>query len=337
MPGSWPNAGRDPNSGSSGCPLDRAAQFADARKIQEQERPMQTRRFRPLLVVAAAALGTVGCIDMDMQASLEADGSGTMGMKIGFTDGFVEILQKMQEIDPEQDVLDSAKEVYFDEPSEETKAAMKAAGCEVLEFEGERNAKKIFSRFKVGFENVAALNQLDHIRPEDSKPGDGPGQGLTLTKNDDGTYTMAMSGSDDDESEDSGELTEEEIDELVEQGMEEGAAEVEEDPEEAMKKAAAAMELMGAMMAEMANLKIVVGMEVPGEIVSYSPTQLAKQDGQKVTWTIDMAAAMGGMGPGGMDDGFSVTFKMPEGQTIPESALTPAKKAADAAETGSDK
>lgn len=279
---------------------------------------MFARRISPLLIAGAAvALG--GCIDMDVQTALKVDGTGTMSMKLGFTEGFVKVIQKMHEIDPDQDVLESAKEVYFDEPSEEDKAAMKAAGCELLEFDGERSDTKIYSRFKVAFDKLSSLAEIDRIRPEDSEPGDGPGQGMTLVKNDDGTYTLSMSGPDDDESD---ELSEEEIDEIVEEGMDEAEEAVEEDPEEAMRKAAAAMELMGAMMAEMANLKIAIGFEVPGEIVSFSPADFAKQDGQKVTWTIDMAAAMGGGMGGGMDAGFSVTFKLPEGETFPDSALT---------------
>ena len=277
---------------------------------------MLSRRFRPVLLTLVV-MGLGGCVDVDVQTAVTKTGSGTMSMKIGFTEGFVAILHKLQEIDPEQEVLESAKDVYFEEPSAEDKVAMKAAGLEIVEFEGERSDTKIYSRFKVAFDNLGSLAAIDRIRPDDSEPGDGPGQGMTLVKNEDGTYTLTMSGPGDDE----------EIDEVPEEGMDEGmdegneGDESAEDPEEAMKKAAAAMELMGQMMAEMANLKIAVGMEVPGEIVSFKPAEFAKKDGQKVTWTIDMAAAMGG-GMSGTDNGFSVTFKMPEGESIPETALT---------------
>ena len=90
--------------------------------------------------------------------------------------------------------------------------------------------------------------------------GDGPGQGMTLVKNADGTYTLAMDGkSDDDEFED-----EDPFAESGEDGPPEEPAE-EEDPEEAMKKAAAAMEILGKVMAEASKLKIVIGFDVPGE------------------------------------------------------------------------
>lgn len=285
---------------------------------------MLSRTARPLLLVTAG-LALAGCVDMDVQTSLKADGSGTMAMKVGFTEGFVKIVQKLKEIDPEDDTVEGAESFVFEAPTDEEKAAMKAAGCELLEFEGEQSETKIFSRFKVGFQTLASLSALDNIQSDDEKDDSGPGDGMKLVKNDDGTYTLSMTNDDDEASDDE---IEEAIDDAMGDGGEESAEE--EDPEEAMKKAAAAMELMGQMMAEMANLKIVIGMEVPGEVVSFAPA-IGKKDGGKVTWTIDMSTAMGGGAD--MNEGFSVTFKLPEGQSIPESALTPVKaKAAEPAE-----
>ena len=277
---------------------------------------MRARAFFPTLL-ATAAVGLGGCIDMNVSTALKADGSGTMSMKLGFTEGFVKILHDLQEIDPSQDVLAQAKKVYFDAPSDEDRAAMKAAGCELLEFAGERNEAKIYSQFKVGFERIAALSEVSRLKPEGADAGGGLAQGMTLVRNDDGTYTLAMGGPDDD-----GEMSEEEIDDLVEEGIDRPPPDVEEDPEQAAKKAAAAFEVLGALMAELPKLKIVFAMEAPGEVVSFTPRELGKQAGRTVTWTMDMTSAMAGGLGGGMDGGFTVTFKLPEGETIPEAALT---------------
>ncbi len=282
---------------------------------------MLSRSLRPSLLAAAATVLGGGCIDMDMQTTLAADGSGTMSMKLGLTEGFVKILGKLRDIDPDQEVLDGVKELEFEEPTAEMKAAMKEAGCELLEFEGERSETKVYSRFKVAFEHLGALEELGRMDADEDDGGSGPGQGMTLVKNDDGSYTLSMPKPDDDDESDAPAGGEDGMGGAAGEDAAGDAGGPEEDPEEAMRKAAAAMELMGEMMAEMANLEVVIGMEVPGDVVSFEPADFAKQDGRKVTWTIDMAAAMGG-GTNGMNDGFSVTFKMPAGTSIPAAALT---------------
>jgi hypothetical protein len=287
---------------------------------------MLSRRIS-LVVLAAAVAGLPACLDADIKTSLAKDGSGTMSVRMGLTEGMVKVLSEMKEIDPDSDLISETNELLFEAPSDEVKAAMKAAGCEVLEFESEQSEAQVSSRVKVAFAHVSKLGELDQIRPEGSDPGGGPGQGMALVRNDDGTYTLSMADGDDDGDDDEFEDEnpfEDDGDEVGDGDADGDADEtVEVDPEEVMRKAAAAIELMGKVMAEASKLKIVVAMEVPGEIVSHSPEQFAAVDGKSVVWTMDFASMMaGGMQAGGMDGGFSVTFRMPEGESIPRSALT---------------
>jgi len=291
---------------------------------------MRLRSFRPLLLVVAA-LAVTGCFDMRMRTKLNADGAGTMSVHLGLTEGFVKIVNKMKEIDPDKDLLEDADGLLLAAPTDEQKAALKAKGCELVSFEGEQSSEKIYSSFEVAFDKLTSLSALDavfaanHKGKAKSKAEDGPGTGMTLVRNDDGTYTLAMKSPEKDgESEEGVSISETEEHEGAEEGEEaEGGESAEDDPETAAKKEQAAMEVMGLMMAEMANMKIEVGLEVPGEVVSYTPTDLAKVDGGNVTWTLDFAAMMASAGAGSnpMEDGFSVTFRLPEGTSLPEAAL----------------
>ncbi len=276
---------------------------------------MIVRRVASALTLTTAVFALAGCLEADVQTKLSADGSGTMSVRMGLTDGMVDVMTRMKEIDPDDGTLAELKQIEFEKPTEAELAEMKVAGVDLLEFEGEASEKRVFSKFKVAFKTVSGLERLDALEAEG---GDSPMNGVTLTKEDDGTYTLMLRGDDDDED---GEEEEVEFDFDDE---EEDEATGDEDPEEAMRQAAAAIELMGKMMAEMANLKMVFGMEVPGEIISFEPKTLGVVDGGKVTWTFDMASIMAASAAGedaSPDGDFSVRFRMPEGQSIPESAL----------------
>ena len=304
---------------------------------------MYSRRFS--LVVLAASLAVLpACFEMKMHTKLEKDGSGTMDVHMGLTEGLVAVMAELKEADPDSDAFEDTKDIVLTEPDDETRRLMKEGGCEILEFQSESSEKRVFSRLKVAFENFQKLYQLENVAPEGEDDGDVPGQNASLVRNEDGTYTLSITKEGEDEDESGDEVF------ADENPFEEDEPEVEDDPpverrdgeqgggesdsgsttddtggEEDFERA---MELMGKMLAEAKNLKIEVGMEVPGEIVAYSPKTFAEVEGSKVVWTLGFESMMQ-MGGGDLDTGdhFSVTFRMPEGETIPASALKPKKAA----------
>ena len=282
-------------------------------------------------IAALASLSLAGCIDADIQTTLAADGSGTMSVRMGLTPGMVEVVTKMKELDPKDNTLDELQMIEVSEPTEEERAAMKEAGIELLDLASEASEKAISSRFKIAFKSLSGLEHMDAILADGK---DNPASGMRLTKEEDGTYVLAMSGGSDDDDDPFG-LEDMDEDEDEDEAGEEISA------EEEARRTALAMEMMGKMMAEVANLKMVIGMEVPGEVVSFTPASLGKKDGGKVTWTLDFAAMMAASASGeepSMEEGFTVRFRMPEGQSMPESALWsgPAKKAPESGAEGAD-
>jgi len=62
-------------------------------------------------VLAASALLLPACLEADVQADVKADGSGTLGMGMKFSDKFVEIVKKMEKIDAKQDIVKQARDM----------------------------------------------------------------------------------------------------------------------------------------------------------------------------------------------------------------------------------
>jgi hypothetical protein len=283
-------------------------------------------RARASIVLAASALLLPACLEADMQADLKADGSGTLGVGMKFTDKFVEIVKKMEKVDPKQDVVKQAREGMMRKPDEAMIAAWEKAGLKVLQFENVADEKRLSSSMKVEFRNLELLKNLDQIKGKD---GGSPVGLLSLTKDDKGVYTLSMGSPEKGKPAKEGEEEEDE-DEAKPEKKEGGKPEAA-DPEAEAKKAAAAMAMMGELMGEMQNFKFTVALKVPGEVVDFEPGIAASKEGSTVTWKFDFASMMqaqmaGGMGEdskGGMGD-FKVRFRMPEGQSIPESALTKA-------------
>lgn len=272
------------------------------------------RRVLPLLVLPALF---AGCVESDIHATLKADGSGTMGTSVKFTEGMVKIMKSLEkkknaQMDPSGDF----KKEAFKMPDDARKAELAKAGLTVLAAEVTDTDTNVGMKASFGFTTIAALELVDSMERMNGKTKKGSGAPLHLTRDSKGVYTLAleMKNEPEDEDEDEDEMDEPEEMEGDEGGeMEEGEAE---DPAEAMK-------LMGEIMGEASKLKMVFGLTVPGTIVDFAPATGGAKDGSSVTWTLDMGAMMSMQMEGGGEDGmnFKVRFTMPEGESIPDAAL----------------
>jgi hypothetical protein len=250
-----------------------------------------------------------------------------------FTDKFVEIVRKMERIDPKQDSVKLSKEGFMKKPDETLLAEWEKRGLKLGEFEAVNDEKRISARFKVEFASLAALASLEDIQNKGTGFNSG---GFRLTRDEKGIYTLAMVSDGGGAKMDAAEEEDGEDDDGDDgaEGEEEEAKEEEKvDPETAARRAQEGMALMGEMMGEAAKLKFTVCIKVPGEIVDFAPETAGKKEEGAVTWTVDfgsmmamqMQGAMGGEEEEGGKSDFKVRFRMPEGKEIPASALTPAK------------
>jgi len=297
--------------------------------------------------LAAATLLLPACIEADVQTEIRDDGSGTFGMSMKFTEKFVEVMRKMEKLDPSKaGELNMAMKGMPTKPDDATVAELEKAGLKVLECDAVNSEKELSARVKVEFRDLAALELMDRLEKKEAgkKSKGGPGDDVMLTRDEKGLYTLSVSlesnaavgGGDSEMSEDS-----DEDGGMAGPGGEGGEAKPEEDPEEAAKKMQEAMAMMGELMGEATKLKFVVGLKVPGEVVEYSPKAGAKAEAGKVTWTLDFSTMMqmqmeSSMQQqeegGGKGMAYRVVFKMAEGKSLPESALRKPKAAEPKAE-----
>jgi hypothetical protein len=267
--------------------------------------------------LAAAALLLPACLEADVQTELRKDGTGQLGVSMKFSEKFVEVAKRIQKVDPANTTFKEARGGLLEKPSDEILARWEKAGLKVSECVAVDTEKELSMRLKVEFQ---ALDRLRLLEEAQQGKGKSPAGAFTLTRDDQGVYTLAMV-SDEDEG---GEIA---LEEPPAPAKEEEKPAVEEDPEVARKKQAEAMAAAMELMAELNKFKFTVSMKVPGEIVDFAPAAAAKKEEGKVTWTFTfesmMEAEMAGMGDedaGGMDS-FRVRFRMPAGESLPASAL----------------
>jgi len=284
------------------------------------------RRILGAAGLAAAAVLLPACIEADMQTELREDGSGTLGTSIKFTEKFVEIANRMKKLDSKGQDIAAAMNDFPRMPNEALAAELEKGGLKVVECAAVSSEKEISARMKVEFRDMAALALMGKL--EAAKAGEkasNPGDGIAVTRDANGVYTLSF-GMDQNAMGGGGDADGEGPTAAPEAKEEE---EEEADPEAQAEKMQEAMALMGELMGEASKLKIVVGIKVPGEIVDHAPKAGAKVEGGKVTWTMDFGTMMQ-MGMQGMGDEdahkMKVSFKMPEGKSLPDSVLTPVKK-----------
>lgn len=302
---------------------------------------MIPRSFRVPALLAAALL-LPACIEADIETEVRADGTGTFGMRMKFTEKTVEVIRRLETIDPEQDIVKQTREGPFDKVTPERIAAMEKAGLKVLEAEAFNDEKRIEAKVRVEFRTLAGLAGLDAL---DREPGaSGPADDMALTRDDKGVYTLRIRMESDKKEEAKAGPAAAKADPEAKEGAEPPAKPdaAPKDPEAERKKMAAVMAAMGELMGEAQKLRISVALKVPGEIVDFAPAAGGKKEEGRVVWSMTfqtmMEAAMSGGDKDPMEE-FQVRFKLPEGQSIPEAALlapkappAPAPAAAPAAE-----
>jgi len=270
-----------------------------------------SRRLPSLLVIGALVVGLTGCLEADVKTDLKKDGSGDVSVRVQVSEKMVAMLGELKKLDPESRTLRRLKRIQLVEPEKDVRSSMKSAGCELLDFESTQTDERVSVRYRVAFASLASLAELDRIGPEGSFPRDLPGPGLTLVKNRDGTYTLALPERDDEDG----------LDDEQGPGAKPGG-DAGEDPEAVLARTHARADLTKRMRAESESLSVVVALAVPGKVVSYTPKKFAEVAGRKVTWKVDFKAMSVLPSTGeGWRGKFSVTFRMPEGESIPERAL----------------
>jgi hypothetical protein len=279
------------------------------------------------VVLAASALLLSACLEADVQTEVRADGSGTLGVGMKFTDKFVEIIRKLEKSDSKQDIVLKSKEGMMKKPDEALIAAWEKKGLKVVQFENVADEKRISSTVKFEFKSLDLLRSLEEIKQKD---GGTPVGALSLTRDDKGVYTLAMGSPETGKpSSRKAAMDPGEDPEVEKPAGKDGEKPEAKDPEAEAKKAEMAMAMMGEMMEEVKNFKFSVSMKVPGEVVDFEPATGGKKDGGKVTWEFSLESLMQsqtaeGDGEDGGKGSYKVRFRMPEGQSIPESALTKA-------------
>jgi len=281
-------------------------------------------RSAAAVALAAASFALSGCLEADVQTEVKADGSGTLGVGMKFTDKFVEIIRKMEKADSKQDIVLKSKEGMMKKPDEALLAEWEKKGLKVVQFENVADEKRISSNVKFEFRSLDLLRSLDDIK---NKDGGTPVGALSLTRDDKGVYTLAMGSPESGKPSSRKAGMGEEEEKPAPKDGEKEVKEEEKDPAAEAKKAEMAMAMMGEMMEEMKNFKFSVSMKVPGEVLDFEPAEGGKKDGAKVTWEFTLESMMQmQMSAGTEEDGqkgaYKVRFRMPEGQSIPESALT---------------
>jgi len=282
--------------------------------------------------LAAAALPLAACVEAEVQTEIRADGSGSFSSTWKCSEKVAEMLHRVRELDPskagELDRSISRPRL----PPGTVLRELEAAGLRVLECDSANGEKDVSFRMRLDFRDLAALQRADRLETNEEwlRAKGGAGSNLWLTRDADGRYEIlfyaASPGSEVDRRKAA--LRDDPSTPPKKDG-EPGAREPAspEDAETARRKRQEAIRMMGDLMGEAAKLRFVVGLRVPGEVVDHSPKSAAKVEDGKVTWTLDhvtlLRLQLEGAGARGDERRlpFRVGFRMPEGKSLPESAL----------------
>jgi len=285
---------------------------------------------RPLAaaLLAAAALPLSACVESDMRIALRADGSGTVRAESRFTEKAAQAIWRLRKADPSGDIAKEFEKNMYRPPDEALTKELAGLGLRLVEGEMKMEEKVLSSKYALEFRRVEALrhgSRIQGVMSEDLTTT------LRLTRDAGGVHTLALRMT--------GGATL-----LEEAGEEESAGDEQEEPDPAVMQAVFAA--LGELMGESDKLKLRLALEVPGTVVDFRPAASGKKDGSRVAWELDLAGLMAiGMEsaaretpvegdeadpPGAI--AFSVSFRLPEGVSLPEDALWsgPPKKDAEA-------
>jgi len=220
-----------------------------------------------MILLALTCLAAGGCVQMQMDTVIEADGSGTLTMSYAMSPSVAEALAELSEI-PGNEAGDAPTMDDFD--VKKIREACQNHGCKLKKFEMKDDQTGV--SFEIAFPSLQALSEA----LSEGGTGDSGMGGFALYRLADGNYAIdsyePKSRPADEEAE-----TEEEMD------MEEAMAEM--DPE-AMQKS---MAVMGKLMGSMGELDIRMSMTVPGDFVKQNAHRV---EGRTAIWEINSSNMM---------------------------------------------
>ncbi len=214
---------------------------------------------RLLILLAAVAFCTTGCVQVHMDTTIEKDGTGLMSMSYAMSAAVAEAMAELGEL-PQQGDEQAPMLDDFDE--DKFKKACKRHGCELKSFEKDDTKMSLAIAFE-------SLENLSKALADGNAGGDG---GFGLFKTEDGNYTVSTIE------------YEPVVDEEAEEDVE-AAVEQEFDPD-AMGKS---MEVMGKLMGSIGELEFSMRITVPGDIISHNAHRV---EGRTVIWEIDSSNMM---------------------------------------------
>ena len=223
------------------------------------------RRSLVLLSALAAAFICSGCIRLNMDTQLAADGSGTFLMSYGMSPSVAQAMQELAELGT-MDGMQGEMPTLMDMDKAQLEAMCKKHGVKLKTFEEKEaeGAKRV--TLELAFPNLEAFNAVMQSSVTDG------GGGMRIFKTADGNYLLK--GVEENVS------TEEDEDE-AEAETETGSEGMKEFDPEAMGKS---MEIMGKLMSSINELDVSMRITVPGDILE---STAMRTEGRTAIWEIN--------------------------------------------------
>lgn len=234
-------------------------------------------RLRLLIVLALVAVLSAGCVQMNMNTTIAEDGSGSLDLTMSLSPVLTESLEDLKALNPDEGLEDLDMLLAADKG--ELQAKVKDHGVNIKTLDKTTVDGRETMHVALDFKDLEGLAFAMHELTGDNSPG------MAIVDNGDGTFALRPF----------------EYDFPV--AAEE--AEAEETPAEAPQMDPAQMgkqmEIMGKMMSAMSELKFVMQITVPGDVVN---SNAHKVDGRTSIWTVDQSNMM----TAGMDMEPDITF-----------------------------
>ena len=227
---------------------------------------MKTRMLPVLLVAAVLCLS--GCVQMQSETTIEADGSGTTSMQLSLSQSVSEAIKEMQDMD-----MDMGQDMEFPDldkvKKEDLEKAAEGHGVQIKKFSQDKIDGRDVMSIEMSFKDLKGFSYVMN-----KVMGEGGGEGgLGIFDAGDGNFV----------------LREAEYDFPADEPVEEEPAEetpaAEMDPAMLQKQ----IELMGKLMGAMAEMDIQMVITVPGDIIASSAPTV---EGRTSKWVVNSSNMM---------------------------------------------
>ena len=241
------------------------------------------KKLAMLTIVALAALGLTGCVQMYSDTIIEKDGSGTASLTLSLSPTGAELIKEMKELEMDQD-QNMEMPLFEDINEDDLVKAAKGHGVKIKKFEKStvEGAEKI--DILMEFEDLEGLSYV-----MGSSMGGEAGTGYGIFETADGNFILKAAHYDFPADETEGVEVIETAPEAEAQSKESSDTPAMTEEEKAQKQ----MALMGKLMGAMAELDIKFTITVPGEIIeSNAPTV----EGNTSIWAVNASNMMSQQG-----------------------------------------